>query len=333
VAEHQTVARAGLTSSEPLHDSIPWANSVFEQPWWLDSVAPGAWSEVVVRQGDAVVARLPYGHRRRYGLRTIVQPPLTQTLGPWVAPVDGKYPRRLETRRKLVAQLIEMLPPFDVFRQSFSTGMTDWLPFYWAGFRATVNYTHRIEDLSDLDRVQSDFQDHVRRAIRKARRSVEIVHDCPLDELLRLDEQAYARQGRSTPISRRVLQRLDAACAARGARRILGAVDARGRTHAALFVVWDERTLYGLINARDHEVQEAAANSLLYLEAIRLASEVSRVFDFEGSMVKPVERFFRGFGGRQVPSFCITKARARARPALAAWSARQAVGRLSRRGA
>jgi hypothetical protein len=262
---------------------------------------------------------------------TIVPPPLTQTLGPWLAPVDGKYPRRLETERKLVAELIELLPPFDVFRQSFSTTMTDWLPFYWAGFQATVNYTYRIEDLSDLDRVQSDFQDHVRRCIRKARRTVEVVHDFPLDELLRLDEQGYARQGRSAPHSRRLVQRLDAACAARGARRILGAVDARGRTHAALYVVWDDRTLYALVNARDHELQMAGSNTLLYFEAIRLASEVSRVFDFEGSMLKPVERYFRGFGGRQVPYFCITKARARARPALAAWSARHAVGRLSRR--
>ena len=75
-----------------------------------------------------------------------------------------------------------------------------------------------------------------------------------------------------------------------------------------LYVVWDERTLYALMSARDRELQPAGANTLLYWEAIRLAAEVSRVFDFEGSMVEPIEHYFRGFGGRQTPYFCITKA-------------------------
>jgi Acetyltransferase (GNAT) domain len=332
VAEHPTLARSRMTSAEPPHDSIPCANSVFEQPWWLDSVAPGAWSEVVVRRGGAVVARLPYAHRRRFGLETIVQPPLTQTLGPWLAPGEGKYARRLENENKLLPELIEGLPPFDVFHQNFSIRLTNWLPFYWAGFQATVRYTFRIEDLSDLDRIHSEFQDHARRAIRKAQRTVEVVHDCPLEELLRLDAQTYARRGRARRFPEALVRRLDAACAARGARRILGAVDASGRTHAALYVVWDDRTMYALINAADAELRSSGANSLLYWEAIGLAAEVSRAFDFEGSMVEPIARFFRGFGGRQVPYLLVTKARPRAKPALAAWSARQAAGRLRHRG-
>jgi hypothetical protein len=331
VAEHETLHLAALTTPEPRDGSIPWANSVFEQPWWLDSVAPGAWSVVVVRRGDEVVGRLPFVQRRRFGLRTIVQPPYTQTLGPWLAETSGKYARRLEIEKKWLGQLIDALPPFDVFRQCFSTSMTNWLPFYWTGFDATVRYTYRIEDLSDLDRVQSDFQDHVRRCIRKAQQTVEVVDGCPLDDLLRLEAQMYVRQGRRVPQTDDLVRRLDAACAARGARRILGAADAHGRIRAALYVVWDDRTLYALINARDPEFQAVGANTLLYWEAIRLAAEVSRTFDFEGSMLKPVEHYFRGFGGRQVPYFYVMKARARAKPALAAWSARQVVGRLARR--
>jgi hypothetical protein len=331
VAERSTLERPRLTRSDQVGDSVPWANSIFEQPWWLDSVAPGAWNEVVIRRGGEVVARLPYARRRRFGLETIVQPPLTQTLGPWLATGEGKYARRLENENRLLGELIEALPPFDIFRQNLSTGLTNWLPFHWAGFQATVRYSFRIEDLTDLDRVQSEFQDHIRRAIRKAQRTVEIVDDCSLDELLRLDAQTFARRGRAQTHTDAVA-RLDAACAARDARRILAAVDAHGRTHAVLYVIWDDRTMYALINAADTELRSSGANSLLYWEAIRLAARVSRVFDFEGSMVEPIARFFRAFGGRQAPYFLVTKASARARPALAAWSARQAAGRLRRRG-
>ena len=330
MARHQALTDTAVMLAEPRADTVPWVNSVFEQPWWLDSVARGRWSEAVVRRGDDVVARLPYTCRRRYGLTTIVQPHLTQTLGPWLAPATCKYARRLESEKRLLGQLIEALPRFDFFRMNLAPALTNWLPFYWAGFEATVRYTYRIEDLSDLDRVHSEFQEGVRRGIRKAQGALEVDHDYPLEHLLRLNGETFARQGLRPPYSDAFVRRLDAACAARGARRILGAIDADGRAHAALYIVWDEHTLYPLINARDPELQAFGSNTLLYWEGIRLASEVSRVFDFEGSMLEPVEHFVRAFGGRQTPYFSVWKAGVKARSVLAVRSARRALGRRAR---
>jgi hypothetical protein len=320
VAGHPLVAGPPLTPV-PASDPISYVNSLFEQPWWLDCVAPGRWTAAVVRRGEEVVARLPFVRRRIAGVTAIVQPDLTQTLGPWVAPLDGKYARRLETEKKVLGQMIEMLPAVDLFRMNFAPALTNWLPFYWAGFDASFRYTYRLDDLSDLDRVRSDFQEHVRRGIRKAQGVVEVVHDHPLDPVLRLNARTFARQGRRPPYPDDLVRRLDAACAARGARRILAAVDARGRTHAVLYLVWDEGTLYPIINARDAELQAFGANALLYWEAIRLASTVSRTFDFEGSMLEPIEHFVRGFGGRQTPYFCVWKAGLKAKAALAARAA------------
>ena len=288
-------------------------NSLFDEPWWLDALAPGAWKAAEIAHDGRVVARLPFVQRTKFGLVALSQPKLTQSLGPWLEPSDGKYSRQLELQKERMTALIEALPPFHTFRQSFSTHITNWLPFYWAGFDATVRYSYRIEDLLDLDRVRTDFQDHVRRAIRKARNTVEVRDDLPVEQLMALDARTYARQGRRPPVPGAVVRRLDAACAARGARRILSAVDARGRTHAVLYVVWDDRTLYALINARDPELQAFGANTLLYWEAIRHAAEVSTVFDFEGSMIEPIEHFVRGFGGRQTPYFCVEHVRGRAK--------------------
>ena len=54
------------------------------------------------------------------------------------------------------------------------------------------------------------------------------------------------------------------------------------------------------------------------------------MFDFEGSMLEPVEHFVRGFGGRQTPFFSVWKAGVKARPLLAVRAARRAVGRHAR---
>jgi hypothetical protein len=48
-------------------------------------------------------------------------------------------------------------------------------------------------------------------------------------------------------------------------------------------------------------------------------------------MIEPIEHFVRGFGGRQTPYFVIWKAGLRARSALAARSARDALVRAARR--
>src|SRR5919202_225122 len=92
-------------------------NTLFEQPWWLDAVAPGAWGAVEVPSGGEVVARLPYAVERRLGLTGLTMPPLTQTLGPWLAPLSGKYASRLSRQKELMVSLIERLPSYDYFHQ------------------------------------------------------------------------------------------------------------------------------------------------------------------------------------------------------------------------
>ena len=52
-------------------------------------------------------------------------------------------------------------------------------------------------------------------------------------------------------------------------------------------------------------------------ESILRARLVTDVFDFEGSMIGPVERFFRAFGSRQTPYLKVSRGAA-ARGVLAA---------------
>jgi hypothetical protein len=288
-------------------------NSLFDEPWWLDALAPGAWDAVEVERGGRIIARLPYVRRRRLGLTQLGQPLLTQSLGPWVDPGEGKYARRLEVEKELLTALIDGLPPFHEFQQSFSTRITNWLPFYWAGFTASVRYTYRLEQLDDLDAIWAGFAENARRQIRKAEKQVEVRDDLPFERFLELHAATYARQGTAPPVSDDVLLRLDAAASARGARRFLAAVDADGRTRAAVYVVHDARTAYYLLGGRHADFPTGGEPSLLLWSAIRAARETSAAFDFEGSMIESIERFFRSFGARQVPYFRVQRVRGPAR--------------------
>ena len=98
------------------------AYSIFQQPWWLDAVAPYQWKQVVVKNGNEVIARLPYVIRKKWGLTFLMMPKLTPHLGPWLRPSKAKYPNQLGEQIELVGKLIEKLPEFDIFLQTLNTG-------------------------------------------------------------------------------------------------------------------------------------------------------------------------------------------------------------------
>jgi hypothetical protein len=327
----------GVSPEDAVGDAgtTPAAHTVFAQPWWLDAVAPGRWGECVVRRGGGIAARLPFTVKERFGVRVLTQPPLTRFLGPWVRPTGAKPNKQLEAEKELVSELIDQLPRFAAFRQSFSPLVTNWLPFHWKGFEASTRYTYRIEDLGDLDAVWGGFAHSVRNHVKKAQTQLSVRTDLDVDVLLGLYRQVFERQGLAVPVDSGLLHRLDEACADRKVRTLLFAVDAKERVHAAAFILHEADQSYLLLSGLDAELRSSGAKSLLVWEAIQRSAAVSRAFDFAGSMIESVERFNRGFGARQRPYFHVHRTQRHVRSVLAAQdelrALRLAVRRRTRR--
>jgi Acetyltransferase (GNAT) domain len=240
-------------------------------------------------------------------MRMLTQPRATPFLGPWVArSPDAKYAKALSDQMELQAELESRLPAAAVFRQSFSPTMINALPFVWAGYRAEVAYTNRLEDLGSEQALWDGLSGNIRREIRKARRHVVVRDDLGLDDFYPVWHETLVRQGRPAP-SRDRLERIDAACGARDARAALFACDGSDRIHAVAYVVWDCESAYYLFGGSRPELRTSGAASLLLWEAILRARQVTRMFDFEGSMIGPIDRFFRAFGGRQVPYLRVSR--------------------------
>jgi hypothetical protein len=281
--------------------------SIFQNGWWLDAVAPRQWDEVVVKEGSQIVARLPYTVRHRRGFTCLEMPSLTQTLGPWIAPHEAKYTNLISRQHKLMAALIAQLPDFDLFQQNFHHSVTNWLPFYWQGFQQTTRYTYLIDDLSNLDLIWRETRENIKREIRKAQTKLSVRTDLDTTKFLDLNEMTFKRQGMQLPYPRDLVERIDHACAARCCRQVFFAEDSQGQLHAAVYIVWDEHAAYYLMGGSDPELRNSGATSLLIWAAIQHASKVTKAFDFEGSMLEPIERFFRAFGAKQIPYLSISK--------------------------
>jgi len=176
--------------------------------------------------------------------------------------------------------------------------MPNALPFYWAGYRLEVQYTYRLAGLGE-EALWDGLRGSIRREIRKARRRVEVREDLGLDLFHAVWAKTFARQGLAPPVSLAELERAGRGVRREGARAMLFACDEAGRVHAVAYPVWDRHAAFNLLGGADPDLRTSGASSLLMWESDRRARGVTDVFDFEGSMLRPVERFFRAFGSRQ----------------------------------
>lgn len=277
--------------------------TLFCTSWWLDAVAPANHRILTVERGENLQAAWPiFFHRSRLGGLVITSPPLTPWLGVLYRPFTSKLARELSEQKKLASLLIAQLPAYDSLHARCHRNFEYWSPFYWQGFAQTTRYTYLLDNLEDLDTIWEGLRHNIRTDIRKAQRvGLGVEQSSDVDAFWRIHAQTFGRQGLSVPYAADYVRRIDQTCAAHGARKIFIARDRRGHVHAGAYVVWDDKSAYYLMGGADPDKRNSGATSLVLWEAIQFASTVTNAFDFEGSMIEPVERFFRAFGARPCP--------------------------------
>lgn len=283
---------------------------LFSQAWWLDAVVgPDKWSAVLALKNEEIVGALPYVRSNYWGKTLLVQPRLTQTLGPWLRPSNAKYANALAAEKDILGTLADGLPNFDVYRHNWDCARQNWLPFHWRGYQQTTRYTYVLPDISDSEQLWSEVQRDIRGNIRKAesRFGVKVRVGKDIRDLIPVLRKTFERQGKSFPYSEQFLFNLDQAAAAVNKRAIILGEDAEGKLHAGTYIVWEGNTAYQLLNGYDPELRSSGAGALCVWSAIQEASNYVNRYDFEGSMVEPIERFFRAFGATQVPYFSVEK--------------------------
>lgn len=288
--------------------SIP----IFSRDWWMDALCgEDNWDVLLVEKNDEIIASLPYYKKKKYGLTVISQPPLTQTNGIWIKYPEGqKYARKLSYEKEVMNDIITQIEKLDVdyFNQNFHYSVTNWLPFYWKGFRQTTRYTYIIDDLSNIDNVFLNLNSNVRGKIRKAEKTIKVTENRTLTDFYEINKMTFDRQKIEMPYSYEFLEKKDRILAQMGKRKLLFAEDENGRLHSSLYLIWDEQSSYLHMLGSNPQYRNSGGGILLAWEAIKITKNSLNlnIFDFEGSMIEGVESVRRAFGAIQKPYFNIT---------------------------
>jgi hypothetical protein len=282
---------------------------IFSKDWWLDSVCgKDNWGVVLVEKGGEVFASLPYFKIKKSIFNAVTMPKLTQTLGTYIKYPNGqKYYKRLSWEKKMMSGLIDKLPSFDHFSQNFNHNITNWLPFYWNGFKQTTRYTYVVKDITIEEWERCLEVDVVRRRKKAYKAGVQIVQINNLEKFYELNCMTFERRGMDVPYDFTFIEKLYNSCAERTAVKMYFATNNKGMDIAANFLVYDDNTVYYLMGGIHPEYKNLGGMDVVLFESIKFALESGRSFDFEGSMIESIEKYFRGFGSIQKPYFNISK--------------------------
>ena len=283
---------------------------LFCRDWWLDATAgENNWDIAITTNDDEIIGALPYSKIVVDEKVTLSTPIETKFLGPWVKDTGSKYSKAITREKRILEKLITELPKFHKYSQNWHHKTKNWLPFYWNNFKQTTFYTYIIEDLSSINIVWENTLENLKTDIRKAQKrfklSVNSKHS--IKEFIRLNRMTFERQGKTPPYEEELIIKINNECNYRNCGRCFYAEDQKGNLHSAVYIVWDENSAYYLWGGSDPKFRNSGANSYCLWEAIKFSSSVTKAFDFEGSILKPIEKYFRSFGGKLTPYFHVYK--------------------------
>lgn len=191
---------------------------------------------------------------------------------------------------------------------AFPSNIIDFQPFIWEKYKVIPNYTYRINLEKSLEDIKSNFDSKNRNAISKAIKEEVIVVENTLSKndlfeffissLNTINANIYESELRNIFTKFSDDSNSFSVTANKG-NEVLGNI----------FCIYDKNTCFYLLGGVDKKSGIQGVNNLLVQSSIEKAKELGcKTFDFEGSMLKGVEKFFRGFGPELIPYFTVNKA-------------------------
>ena len=286
------------------HSSLP----IFMQDWWLDAVCAGKQWDVLLsfNENGEIQAAMPYLLRKRIWMKYVVMPQQTQIGGIWFSNT------MLLDDANRVSGICQ-----DFARQLAELGLSYYYQHYpidspaveqmqALGFKTKERVTYRIDDLTDLDKVISQFSKNKKRQLQKAL-SLHAETNMNIEDFYRFHVQCLQEQSKQISYSREFLLVLNRKTTRLQQSQIISICNADNEVLAAAFLVWDAHSMYYLIPCYKPQYKDSGAGALLVLEAIKLARQKGVAFDFEGSMIRGVANHYKQFGSTRTLYYSVEK--------------------------
>ncbi|HAS35482.1 MAG TPA: hypothetical protein DCS15_03280 [Flavobacteriales bacterium] len=281
---------------------------IFYQDIWFESFDPDSWDLVLSGEVNDPKAVWPFMKKKKMGFTKITQAWLNPYGGPWLFyPKGQKDYARMSFEKKVIDELYGALPKHDAIACNLYPSLQNHLPFKWLGFEQTTQYTYLLDLKLTEEELREGLNGNIRREINKATRNkIDIVESDELEDLHRLKILDYEQKGMPIGYSFEDFEKRFRPILITGKAKVLYALQ-DGKRVSGILLLWDKHQAYYLVGATDPNTKGNGIFSFLLFQAILEAQKHVDTFNFEGSVIEAIEKFFRSFGSRQQPYHVLSK--------------------------
>lgn len=260
-------------------------------------------------KGGKLIGGFVLSFEKRKGGLFVRNMPYSPYAGFWLENRSKNYSNAISFEKNAVQLIADFMDNLGgkVISIAFHSTHLDMQPFIWKKYKVIPNYTYHIDLVQSEEDLNSAMAPERRNDIKKSIKDgliAELSYDYSLIE--KLIDQTFSRQNKSYNNLQvnNILQKF-----ATDENSFSFITLSEGNPIAGTFCIYDRDTAYYLLSGYDNNNKHHGAGALALWNSILHAKKLGlKTFDMEGSMVKPIEQYFRGFGGRLQPYFTVNKA-------------------------
>lgn len=292
---------------------LQWASGrslpLFFQPWWLDIVSSD-WRACFAEEAGMCGVWV-YTVEKRMGLNIIRNPLLTPYLGPLLLPTQTlRIDKQWMLEEKLLTALLAQIKDGDSIDVMCLPTFQNFFALHQNGFKHTQRLTYHLPLTNDAATLFAKMDAKQRSAIRQAEKQLifEAATTDTIDTFFSFHQATLTAKAQPYPYTNTLFKQLIKGALTQQQAFYQMAKNDAGETVAFVFAPYDHDTMYLLLTATNKDARHNGAAAALIWQALLFARQQGlKVFDFEGSMNKGIEQFFRSFGGERKAYLHATK--------------------------
>jgi len=250
---------------------------IYGYSWYLDLVSPG-WMGLVEEDYNSV---MPLPVRKRYGIKYIYQPLFAQQLG--VYSKENVHDAKLNS-------FIEAIPG-EIKYIDTNLNYTNFPQQQGKKLKRKINFELNLR--KKYLHLKENYSENTRRNIQRSLPFIELTHNVPVADLIKMKRENATKY--HPPAYYERMNCFAHKLVARGNGKITGATKDGTLCAAALFLFSGKR-IYYLIPVSSEEGKNNRAMFAILDHYIQTYADKNLIFDFEGSNITGIARFFEGFG-------------------------------------
>ncbi len=283
--------------------------SIFNSISWLQIFTPHVNILGIFNDNHNQIGMLYYFKNKKYNIPYIIPPPFTPHNG-LIFLKQAKAVNKIYSELKEIEEQIEKYfsqhEKNALIKLVFSHNYKDMQVFIWKQWEVSPAYTYLLPLNSSADALFSNLSSEKRKSIRKAEKDgIKIIRTNDYKLIFELVKSTYARKEKK--INNYYLNKILTEFASDDNSFAYVAFN-NATPIAGTFCLFDKTNAYYLFGGIDEQHAHHGAgvscmwNSILHAKQLGLKN-----FDFEGSMVPDIERYFRDFGGEKTVYFIAKK--------------------------